>query len=54
VTRALRALLYGVTPLDGLTIASVVALVAVVAVVAVGWPAWRAARVDPTAALRAE
>jgi putative ABC transport system permease protein len=54
VTRALRALLYGVTPLDGLTIASVVALVAVVAVVAVGWPAWRAARVDPTTALRAE
>ena len=29
VTRALRGLLYGVTPLDGLTIASVVALVAV-------------------------
>ena len=31
VTRALRGLLYGVTPLDGLTIASVVALVATVA-----------------------
>ncbi len=54
VTRTLRALLYGVTPLDGLTIASVIALVAVVALVAVGWPAWRAARVDPTTALRAE
>jgi putative ABC transport system permease protein len=54
VARALRSLLYGVTPLDGLTIVSVVAVVAVVALVAVGWPAWRAARVDPTTALRAE
>lgn len=54
VTRALRGLLYGVTPLDGLTIASVVALVAAVALVAVGSPAWRAARVDPATALRAE
>jgi predicted permease len=53
VTRALRGLLYGVTPLDGLTIASVVVLVAAVAIVAVGGPAWRAARVDPAAALRA-
>jgi putative ABC transport system permease protein len=54
VTRMLQGLLYGVTPLDGLTIASVVALVAAVALVAVGWPAWRATRVDPTTALRAE
>jgi putative ABC transport system permease protein len=54
VTRALQGLLYGVTPLDGLTIASVVALVAAVALVAVGGPAWRAARVDPATALRAE
>ena len=54
VARVLRGLLYGVTPLDGLTMASVIALVALVALVAVGWPAWRAARVDPTAALRAE
>jgi putative ABC transport system permease protein len=54
VTRMLRGLLYGVTPLDGVTIASVVALVAGVALVAVGWPAVRATRVDPAAALRAE
>jgi predicted lysophospholipase L1 biosynthesis ABC-type transport system permease subunit len=54
VTRTLRGLLYGVTPLDGVTIASVIALVAVVALGAVGWPAWRAARVDPATALRAE
>jgi ABC-type antimicrobial peptide transport system permease subunit len=54
VTRALSSLLYGVTPLDGLTIVSVAALVAVVALVAVAWPAWRAAHADPTTALRAE
>ena len=54
VARVLRGLLYGVTPLDGLTIASVVALVAGVALIAVGVPAWRAARVDPVTALRAE
>ena len=54
VTRVLRGLLYGVTPLDGLTIASVVALVAGVARVRLGVPAWRAARVDPVTALRAE
>jgi hypothetical protein len=54
VTRTLRGLLYGITPLDGVTIASVVALVAAVALVAVGWPAWRAARIDPATALRAE
>ncbi len=53
-TRALRGLLYGVTPLDGLTIASIVALVAGVSLVAVAWPAWRAAHVDPVSALRAE
>ena len=54
VTRVLRGLLYGVTPLDGLTIAGVVGLVAGVALVAVGLPALRAARVDPVTALRAE
>jgi putative ABC transport system permease protein len=54
LAQALRGLLYGVTPLDGLTGAGVAALLVVVAVVAVGGPAWRAARVDPTTALRAE
>jgi putative ABC transport system permease protein len=52
--RVLQGLLYGVTPLDGLTMTSVVALIAVVAFAAIGWPAWRAARIDPTTALRAE
>src|SRR5438128_10605528 len=54
VTRALRGLLYGVTPLDGVTIASVIVLVAVVAIVAVSRPAWCAARVDPVIALRGD
>ena len=54
ITRGLRALLYGVTPLDSLTFAGVTGLVAMVAIVAVGLPAWRAARVDPTVAVRAE
>lgn len=54
VTRALRGLLYGVTPLDALTIVGVVALLGAVALVAIGWPAWRASRVDPASVLRAE
>jgi hypothetical protein len=54
VTQTLRGLLYGVTPLDGLTIASVVGLLSGVALVAVASPAWRASRVDPVTALRAE
>ncbi len=54
VSRALRGLLYGVTPLDGVTIASVVVLVTVVAIVAVSRPAWCAARVDPVTALRGD
>jgi ABC-type antimicrobial peptide transport system permease subunit len=54
VTRTLRGLLYGVTPLDGFTIASAVAILGGVALVAIASPAWRASRVDPTTALRAE
>ena len=54
VARVLQGLLYGVTPVDGLTIASVVGLVVAVALLAVSWPAWRAASIDPTTALRAD
>jgi len=54
VMRTLRGLLYGVTPLDGVTIASVAVVVMVVAIVAVSRPAWCAARVDPAIALRAD
>jgi putative ABC transport system permease protein len=54
VTRMLRGMLYGVTPLDGVTIARVVMLVVAVAIIAVSRPAWRAARVDPVTALRGD
>jgi ABC-type antimicrobial peptide transport system permease subunit len=54
VARALRGLLYGVTPLDGVTIVRVVGLVAAVALLAVSKPAWRAARVNPVTALRGD
>jgi putative ABC transport system permease protein len=54
VSRTLRGLLYGVTPLDGLTIASVVVLVVAVAFAAMSQPAWRAARINPAIALRGD
>jgi predicted permease len=53
-SRGLSTLLFGVTPLDPRTYASVVALLAGVAVLACAIPAWRAARVDPAVTLRAE
>ena len=53
-TGAFRGLLYGVRPLDGMTLAAVVALVGMVALGAAGVPAWRATRIDPQASLRSE
>ena len=53
-TRYLRALLFGVGPLDWLTFASVAALLAATALVASYIPARRATRADPMLALRAE
>jgi len=53
-TGAIRQLLYGVRPLDGLTLISIVVLVGTVALVAAGVPAWRAARIDPQTSLRSE
>jgi ABC-type lipoprotein release transport system permease subunit len=54
VARALRSLLYGVSPLDPMTLAGVAAAVAAVAVAAVCHPACRAMRLDPNRILRAE
>ena len=51
-TRALRNLLYGVTPDDPLTLAAVVALLAIVALLACYLPARRAARLIPAVTLR--
>jgi hypothetical protein len=53
-TRAVGALLFGVTRWDPATYASVLALLALVALVAASVPAWRAARTDPARTLREE
>jgi predicted permease len=53
-TRVLKAQLFGVSETDAITFASSGLLVAVVALVACHIPARRAARVDPTVALRHE
>ncbi len=54
LTRAMAALLYGVSPRDPWTFASVPAVLASVALAACFFPARKASRVDPTTALRSE
>ena len=54
VTRYLKTLLYGVTPTDASTLASVAFLLIAVALLASYFPALRASRVDPSSALRSE
>ncbi|MGH9219064.1 MAG: ADOP family duplicated permease [Vicinamibacterales bacterium] len=54
VAGTLRGLLYGVAPIDATTVIAVSLLIAAVATAAAGVPAWRAARVDPTTALRTD
>ncbi|HXW05976.1 MAG TPA: ABC transporter permease [Vicinamibacterales bacterium] len=51
---ALMTLLFGVSPLDPATYASVIVLLLVVSAAACAIPAWRASRVDPSVTLRAE
>ena len=53
-TRGLQSMLYGVTPLDPVSLVAAPALLALVAVVACVVPARRATRVDPVVALREE
>jgi putative ABC transport system permease protein len=53
-TRAIAAMLFGVSRLDPITYVSVVIVLTAVAAVASGIPAWRAVRVDPATTLRAE
>lgn len=53
-SRAVTAMLFGVSRLDPVTYLGVIALLAGVAMVACGVPAWRAAQVDPASTLRAD
>jgi len=52
--RFLRTLLYGVSPLDPLTLAATIILLAAVAAMATLAPTRRAAKIDPLEAIRAE
>jgi len=54
VARFLRSFLYEVAPTDPVTLASAAATLVVFALLASWIPARRAARVDPTEALRAD
>ena len=53
-SRALMTLLFGISRLDPITYVGVIALLGIVSGLACFAPAWRAARVDPTIALRME
>jgi putative ABC transport system permease protein len=54
VTRYLESMLFGLSPVDGLTVGAVTLLLATVAALASYIPAHRATRVDPMLALRTE
>jgi ABC-type antimicrobial peptide transport system permease subunit len=51
---AMRNSLFGLSPLDPVTIGGVAAVLTIVTLLATAIPAWRAGRIDPIAALRAE
>ena len=54
VTRYLKTLLFGITPLDATTFVTASAVLATVALLTCYFPARRAARIDPMIALRSE
>jgi putative ABC transport system permease protein len=53
-TRVIVSMLFDTSRLDSITYVGVVVALSAVAMIACGVPAWRAARLDPTIALRAE
>ena len=54
LSRVVRAVLFGVSPMDPMTYAAVSGVLAAVMLLATYLPARRAARVDPVVALRAD
>jgi ABC-type antimicrobial peptide transport system permease subunit len=52
IQRELRAMVFGVAPLDPATLAGAVLGLSIVAALATALPAWRAARIDPVGAIR--
>jgi putative ABC transport system permease protein len=54
LARGMKSLVYGVHPMDPLTLVSVAALRSLVAIATTFVPARRATRIDPMAALRSE
>jgi predicted permease len=54
LTRLIRTVLYGTSPLDGTVLALVVATLLISSTAACLVPAWRAARIEPMKALRSE
>jgi ABC-type antimicrobial peptide transport system permease subunit len=54
VSRSMSSLIYGVEPLDWVSLASSSVVLATVAGLAALLPVWRATRVDPMTVLRAE
>jgi ABC-type antimicrobial peptide transport system permease subunit len=54
IASMMGSVLYGLSPADPLTLASVIALLSLVTITATAFPAWRASRIDPVIALRSE
>jgi putative ABC transport system permease protein len=50
----MKSMLFGLSPLDPLSLGLVVALLSAVTMTATALPAWRASRIDPVIALRTE